>query len=335
MSAAAPSVDNSWQARARDAFLLKGAERAVQALTPDQHAKIRKYYDAALRRANVANDLSDDRNVAVAFVLYREAVGLLATAVLASRSTAIDVEGQPAIRMLDALGELAAAGEIPPLPTELQTVKTILATGEPLGFDRVPAQDLLAKRAAVETTIGWLRERVEPRTLREIRATRILRLIGVTAVALVALVMLVARLTRPVNIALGKPGSISEKHPYAVCPLDNSGGTNGDIESSYGIHSNNAPPGGISWVMIDLLASYKIDKVKIYNRADGWYDDGLPLSLEFSEDGVAFTEVNRRAEPFTSRSPWSFEAHGAKTRYVRVRSAKYVALTEIEVNPAK
>jgi hypothetical protein len=283
----------------------------------------------------VANDLSDDRNVAVAFVLYREAVGLLATAVLASRSTAIDVEGQPAIRMLDALGELAAAGEIPPLPTELQTVKTILATGEPLGFDRVPPQDLLAKRAAVETTIGWLRARVEPRTLREIRATRILRLIGVSAVALVALVMLVARLTRPVNIALGKPGSISEKHPYAVCPVDNSGGTNGDIESSYGIHSNNAPPGGISWVMIDLLASYKIDKVKIYNRADGWYDDGLPLSLEFSEDGVAFTEVNRRAEPFTSRSPWSFEAHGAKTRYVRVRSAKYVALTEIEVNPAK
>jgi hypothetical protein len=87
--------------------------------------------------------------------------------------------------------------------------------------------------------------------------------------------------------------------------------------------------------MVDLLASYKIDKVKIYNRADGWFDDGLPLSLEFSEDGATFTEVNKRTEGFTSRAPWTFEAKGAKTRYVRVRSPKYVALTEIEVYPAK
>jgi hypothetical protein len=335
MSAVAPSLDHSWQARARDAFLLKGAERAVQALTPEQHAKIRKYCDAALRRASVANDLSDERNVAVAFVLYREAVGLLATAVLASRSAATEVEGQPAIRALDTLGELAAAGEIPPLPTELQTAKTILATGEPLGFDRVPAEDLLAKRAAVETTIGWLRGRLEPRTLREIRATRVLRLVGVAAIALLALVMLVVRLNRPVNIALAKPVTVSERHPVGVCPADNSGATNGEIESNYGIHTNTAVPGAIAWVMVDLLAPHKVDKVKVYNRADGWFDDGLPLSLDFSEDGVTFNEVSRRAESFSARSPWIFEAQGAKTRYVRVRSGKYVALTEIEVNPAK
>ena len=83
MSAAAPPLGTSLQARARDLLLLESAERAVQAFTPEQHAEIRKRYDAALRRASVANDLSDDRNVAVAFLLYREAVGLLVAAVLA------------------------------------------------------------------------------------------------------------------------------------------------------------------------------------------------------------------------------------------------------------
>jgi hypothetical protein len=191
-------------------------------------------------------------------------------------------------------------------------------------------EELLSKRPAVEATIEWLRELVEPRSLAEIRATRALRLVGLVALVLVLLGWLIVRVTRPVNIALGKPVTVSEPHPASTAPVDNSGLTNGDIEASYGIHTNTATQ-GTAWVTIDLQAPVKISKVKVFNRADGWFDDGLPLSLEFSEDGTNFTEVDRRAETFSSRAPWVFAAKGATTRYVRVKSPKYVALTEIEI----
>src|SRR4026207_900586 len=85
MTGAASSLELSLPARARDLFLLKRAERVVRAFTPEQHAAVRKHFDAAQRRASVADDLSDARNVAVAYVLYREAVTLLIAAVWASR----------------------------------------------------------------------------------------------------------------------------------------------------------------------------------------------------------------------------------------------------------
>jgi hypothetical protein len=73
--------------------------------------------------------------------------------------------------------------------------------------------------------------------------------------------------------------------------------------------------------------------VKVYNRGDGWFDIGMPMTLLFSEDGVEFTEVDERVEQFYRWDPWVFEAGKKRARYVRVNGAKgkVVALNELEV----
>jgi hypothetical protein len=332
MSAAAHPIGATLKARARDALLLESAERAIRALAPEQHAAVRKQYDGAMRRVRVADDLSYDRNVAVAFVLYREAVALLIGAVVAAR------EGAPPIADLrigpgfDQIAALVAAERLPAPPPELAEARLTLSAEETLAFDRVATEELLSKRPAVERTIRWLADLVEPRTLGEIRASRVFRLVIVGGVALVALAWLVFRLTRPVNVALHKPVTISERHPQSTAPIDNSGLTNGDIESSYGVHTNHSAA-GFAWVVVDLQSSYRIGAVRIYNRNDGYLSDGQPYSLEFSEDGTSYTPVDRRVEPFSSWSPWVYKANGAHARYIRISSANYVALTEVEVNP--
>jgi hypothetical protein len=118
-----------------------------------------------------------------------------------------------------------------------------------------------------------------------------------------------------------------------VAPADNSGLVNGDVESNYGIHTALATPGSFAWVMVDLTQPMSVKRVKVYNRADGWFDETLPMVMEFSDDGTTFNPVDTRTTGFTARSPWVYEAKGAKTRYVRVRSDRYLALTEIEINP--
>jgi hypothetical protein len=334
MTGAAAPFETTLQARARDLFLLERAERVVRAFTPEQHAAVRKHYDAAQRRASVADDLSDDRNVAVAYVLYREAVTLLIAAVLASRDAGrADLEGLRASTAFDALTDLASAGSIPPLPSFVVAARTLLSEDEPLAFDRRASEDLLSQRKTVESTLRWLQELIEPRSLNEIRATRAVRLFMIVALVTCVVGWLVVRTTRPVNIALGKPVTISQKHPVSTAPADNSGLVNGDIETSYGVHTTGAAAGAFAWVVVDLLQPTSFKRVKIYNRADGWFDECLPVTLEFSDDGTNFTLADQRATGFTARSPWVVEVKGAKARYVRVRSNSYLALTEIEIIP--
>ncbi|HMJ56661.1 MAG TPA: discoidin domain-containing protein [Polyangiaceae bacterium] len=334
MTDAASSFEPNLQARARDLFLLERAERAVRAFTPEQHAAVRKHFDAAQRRASVADDLSDDRNVAVAYVLYREAVTLLIAAVLASRDASrTDLDDLRASTAFDALTELAAAGRIPPLPEYVGQARKLLSEDEPLAFDRRAPEDLLSRRKSVEFTLRWLQELIEPRTLNEIRATRLVRLFITAALIACMIGWIVVRVTRPVNIALNKPVTISQRHPASTAPADNSGIVNGDIEGSYGAHTAPAAAGSFAWVMVDLVQPTSIKKVKVFNRADGWFDESLPWTIEFSDDGTTFNPVDTRTTGFTARSPWIYEAKGVKTRFVRVRSNSYLALTEIEINP--
>jgi hypothetical protein len=90
--------------------------------------------------------------------------------------------------------------------------------------------------------------------------------------------------------------------------------------------------------MVDLQASRGIKDIVIYNRGDGWFDEGLPFVLELSENGKDFTEVARRSETFSQDHPWTYTAPtGLHARYVRVRAPHvgYVALSEIEVHGHK
>jgi hypothetical protein len=86
-------------------------------------------------------------------------------------------------------------------------------------------------------------------------------------------------------------------------------------------------------VVIDLLDTYRIQRVKVHNRLDGWYDDCLPLVVELSTDGKTYADLARRDDHFDSDPPWIVEAGGQPARYVRVRVARksYLALSEVEV----
>ena len=78
---------------------------------------------------------------------------------------------------------------------------------------------------------------------------------------------------------------------------------------------------------------YRITKVKIYNRGDGYFDDGLPMTLEFSENGTDFVEIDKRTKSFGQWVPWTADGDKKPARYVRIHGNRgsYVALNEIEV----
>jgi hypothetical protein len=183
----------------------------------------------------------------------------------------------------------------------------------------------------VKNGLRWLRDRVEPRTLREIQVNRGLRLAVCGGVVLFLLWRCLAMLFAPTNIALHKKVTISARFPLSVAPADNSGLVNGEIESNYGIHT----AVGAAWVMIDLGAVHPIREVVVHNRRDGWYDEGMPFFLELSVDGTQFIEIARRAEHFSASDPWVASGRGLPARYVRIRSDHYVTLTEVEVHESK
>ncbi len=318
---------HSVELRARNFLLLERAEQAVRAMTADQHRAVQRYYQAALRRAVVADELTQSHNAVAALLLYREAAHLLIKAVVVSRDPAADLDALTVPAAWEALQELVAARRVPRLPAPVNEARQALSQTELLSFDDDSPEELLRKRTAAEGALRWLRTLVEPRTLRQVRVSRAGR-IALTALLVVgAIIWAVSGMVRTPNLARRRPVTISERQPNSTAPVDNSGLVNGEIESTYGIHTTTRAP----WVMVDLQSVHAISKVKIYNRADGWQDAGLPFILELSEDGSSFKEVDRRTQGFTASRPWVFNAGGRRARYVRIRSEKYIALAEIEV----
>jgi hypothetical protein len=118
-------------------------------------------------------------------------------------------------------------------------------------------------------------------------------------------------------------------HQYAISGPE--GLTDGVITGPpYGVHTAAASP---PWVQVDLGDVYKVSKVKVYNRGDGWFNDGLPMTLQTSLDGTWFVDIETRRAPFSQKSPWVANAHREKARYIRLRgpATKYLALSELEV----
>jgi F5/8 type C domain len=318
-SKSAPPNAGQWF---RNWFLLEDARRRAEALGPERQARVRKYYEAGLRRALVADELGDEQSLAAAFVLYRGAADLLAAAVVATFEP-----GDALASPWEALGELGRGGRVA-LPEGLDETRRILTPASPLVYDETPPDVLRAHHATVKRTLRALRDLLEPRTPGELRITRAVRLGLASVVGLIVVVWLGSSLFAPSNLALHKKVTMSQSHPASTAPSDGSGLVNGEVEAGYGVQTTR----GAAWVMIDLDASYALGDVVVHNRKDGWFDEGLPLTLELSQDGKTFKEVARRTEPFTATNPWVVEAHGAEARFVRLRSPSYIALTEIEVH---
>ena len=311
----------------RNTLLLESAFRTVTALSAEQQEAMRATYEAGLRRASVADQLADEQSGVASMILYREAFPLLAKAVVLLHDPDGHITPTTGPVGLTALGALAERGRIPALPRSLAEAEEILGPGKPGAFDAWTTDQLLAKRQVAGAAVRFLRKLVEPRTTRELKNSRLSRITVTAVAALAALTGFGWLLLRAPNLALNKPVAISERLANSAGPPDNTGLTNGRIDSPYGIHT--ALGGG--WVMVDLQGVYRISQVKVYNRADGFLLDSLPLFLEFSVDGKDFVQKKQCSENFTARSPWVYDAAGARARYVRIRSNQYVALSELEV----
>jgi hypothetical protein len=316
--------------RVRDHFLLESSERQVRTRSPEQQEMVAKYHRAGVERSTAADDLSGASGIVSSMLLYREAARLF----IAAAVTAHDAGANPRALLADAdspweaLANLLRQSAIPAPPAAVESCRKILtAKQDPLAFDEANPEDVVDQRTRVKEAVDWLRGLVEPRPLNRILGERRARVALLCAVAFVVLVLIPWGLSKSPNLALHRPVTASSRIAGSLAPEDNSGVVNGSIESKYGVHTN---VGG-GWVTVDLQAVHQISTVKVFNRADGWFDDGLPLRLELSEDGQQWKELERRTTSFSATDPWVAQADGARARFVRVASNNYVALTEIEI----
>ncbi len=205
----------------------------------------------------------------------------------------------------------AAAGRAAPPPMDA------------VGLDALPFADLETLRDRLELEIGEILASIESRTPTELRGLVYGRFAAI-ALAVCAALWAESKPYRIHDVALGKPVTTS---PLLAPPATPEGIVDGRTRGTFGLQTTR---GRAPFVTIDLERTYLIRRIAIYNRADGWYDEILPLSLEVSADGITFEHVATRTEHFTV---WDlrFDA-GLNARWVRVsKDNGYIALNEIEV----
>ncbi len=179
-------ISRLWPA-VRDRFLLGRAEAIVRGYTPERHACIRQLHDAAANRMALADESTDAWYAPAAVKLYREAIPLLASALLVAKNVA---PPGPPLDLPDALAkidELARTGGLPPLPERYDDAKMLLETPDPSLLAKQGRREAARGRAAVEALGQWLRRQVEPRSMRQIWMARVAR-VSLAVAALLALI---------------------------------------------------------------------------------------------------------------------------------------------------
>jgi hypothetical protein len=166
---------------------------------------------------------------------------------------------------------------------------------------------------------------VEYRTALNVRATRWGRFAALGLMVLYGLGTGAAAIWLPKNVALDKPVHVSSSRHGTGHEL-----VDGELATAPGVWTNveDSPS-----ATIDLLVPHVLDEIRVHNRLDQAFDDCLPLAVETSLDGVAFTELARRDQHFAADPPWTIDAHHTTARYVRIKVLRrsYLALSEVEV----
>jgi hypothetical protein len=307
----------------QDGLLQRRALDRVRAYASEQQVDIQRLHRAGKARWRAARDLSDGGQHVAALFLYQQAATLFVWAARRAQPGSEPRELESVSEAFAALDELGLE-----LPAGSEPVRDLLRQTQPLAFEQIPTGDLATVCASADQLVSFLGRTVEPRSVRAVKIRRALHLGAIVLGFLLAITALVVWLTRPKNIARGKPVSSSGLNPDSTAPDD--GLVDGDTRGSYGIHTSKGPN---PWVAIDLGKTHSIGRIEIFNRGDGWLDDGLPMVLEVSEDGSTYTEIAVRKKRFTHTAPWVERLGGKPARWVRVRgrTGSYVALSEIEV----
>lgn len=306
-----------------DGLLQKRALERVGRYSSAQQLDIQRLHKAAKERWRAARDLADGAQYVPALLLYRHAFALF---VLAADRAKPDSEPRRVADVSEAFALLAPLALVTPKGSE--RLIELLRDSRPLALDDVPKRELPELYLAAEGLMASLGREVESRSLRRVKLRRALHFVGLALAGLVLLAFLISWALRPPNLARGKTVVQSSNNPDSTAAPG--GLTDGSKRGTYGVHTNKeANP----WVAVDLGKSRSIGRVEIFNRGDGWLDDGLPMVLEISEDGSSYAEVATRKTRFTESAPWVERLGGKSARWVRVRGrpGSYVALGEIEV----
>ena len=313
--------------RARDALLLESRAKLVAARSPTQRETIAGRHRAARKRVRSARELMGASSDAAAFGLYRDAATMFIGAMLLSKDATFDVSALTGARAWYELESHTDDLPLAPPPPELDAVREAMRSTNLLVVDDLEPAQLAALRVGAERVIFWLDRQVEPRSVRQLkwaRALRVAMLFGTLVGVIVASVLLVRR---PRNVALRKPVIVSSRFPDTTAP---SALVDGERNGRYGVHtkSEDAPS-----VTIDLLGTYDIEEIRVFNRTDGWYDESLPLVLELGDEQGVYTRLARKADHFDVSTPWKVTSKGKKARTVRIRSDRrtHLCLGEVEV----
>jgi hypothetical protein len=328
----------------REVLLLEGAQKAAEKRSAEQQAKIRELTEAVGARTAAAESLSAFDQIPAALVLLRDATVLAIHALLVAHGSA---PPEPTIEAaFRELGHLIDSGAVPAPPDGLVRARELLTNRHHLAFDELATTEAVDRRADVESTLRWLRNQVDPRSVRQIQLSRWMRLAGVALAVAGGAAWLAfwgtGKLFAAKNIALGATVQLSSRRPD--CPAGSgpsgappSGLVDGSKSSSYDICTNSEVN---PWAIVDLHRSERLAKIKIYGRGDccwGTYD--LPTLLEISQDGNSYVEIARRTTPYSASDPWVVDAGAQPARFIRLRSdspaARELVLNEVEVFAAK
>jgi len=125
----------------------------------------------------------------------------------------------------------------------------------------------------------------------------------------------------------GTPDELSTKS-------DAAGACDGVVNGSWGFHTGNGPD---SWWQVDLESVQSLERVVVYNRADGSAGRTANLQLLTSDDGRSWTARYQHDGStfygYTDGAPLSIPLGGLRARFVRLQltGAEPLHLDEVEV----
>jgi F5/8 type C domain len=177
-------------------------------------------------------------------------------------------------------------------------------------------------RDRIDELVTWTLRRTEARSPLAIRALRYGRVLGLALLVALVAGKVIRNKWMVHNVARDKPVMTSPLQPYSPPASE---AVDGKTRGTFGVHTTEGHP----FVTVDLLRTYDVESVRVYNRGDGWFGDILPLTLSVSVDGRKFDDIDTRTTHFDM---WSVSLGGRPARYVRVsKPSGYMALNEIEV----
>lgn len=176
-----------------------------------------------------------------------------------------------------------------------------------LGFARLAHRRALEELETDVTTVKtWQQQRIVA--------------LGFACLATIAVLVLglagVQRLTRPTDLAAGKPFTLSSS--WTTCHPEN--GECGGYPMMITFHTNEQDN---PWYMVDLGAPTQFSMVSIRNRTDVALMRAIPLIVEVSDDAKTFRQVAQRDESFVE---WEAKFSPQTARYVRVRVPRVTTL---------